>query len=107
MRVGMGEVAAVKPEARAVFSTRRLLGPGHIDGGRHEGRRLYAGDMKRGFRIREVRADSFILAGEPAEIGAAFHSAEKNHEDNRYWISDIGPGDWVRAPSVIRRDPKP
>jgi hypothetical protein len=100
MRVGMGDVTSVDPETGEVVASRELTGYGRIDGGRHEGRWLFADDLKTGFRIREVRKLSFVLEGEPADIAAAFRDADGDGR-NLYWISSIGPGDWVHAPATV------
>lgn len=97
--VGMGVVGGIDEDAGTVTSDRELVGYGRTDGGRHAGRWLYNEDRTRGFRIRAIEGRKFVLETAGGDLDAIF---QDNDGDGRrvYWISDIGPGDTVRVPSV-------
>ena len=94
---GMGEVAAV--EGATVTSDRNLKRHPVVDGGHHEGRWLFTEDRERGWRIETLTNREFTLQDAPEDLDGAFTDADG---DGRrvYWISDVGPGDLCRIPSV-------
>jgi len=105
--VGMGEVTQIDAAAGTVATDTQLTGYGRVDGGRHRGRWLYTEDRSRGYFIEAFEGGKFRLETNDEDLGAAFADA---NGDGRalFWISDIGPGDHLRLPSVTgiqRRQP--
>jgi hypothetical protein len=97
--VGMGKVTAADAKAGTITTDTRLTGYGTVDGGQHAGRWLYNEDKTRGFRIQSLSGQTFKLENAPADLDAVFSDAD-NDGLKRFWISDIGPGDTYRLPSV-------
>jgi hypothetical protein len=97
--VGMGLVTAADAKAGTVSTDTRLKGYGIVDGGQHAGRWLYNEDKSRGFRILSFSGTVFKLADAPADLDTVFADSDKDGL-KRFWISDIGPGDTYRLPSV-------
>lgn len=105
--VGMGTVAAVDTAQSAVRSVEPLAGYGRIEHDRQVGRWLYNEDKSRGYRISAVSGNAFVLEGAPADLDQVFGDADGDGR-RQYWISDFGPGDTCRLPSVTylhRRGP--
>jgi endogenous inhibitor of DNA gyrase (YacG/DUF329 family) len=97
--VGMGTVARVDEAAGLVQSAESLTTYGRIEHNRHQGRWLYNDDKSQGFRIKEASSTTFTLEGAPADLSQVFNDRDG---DGRalYWISDIGPGDLCRLPTI-------
>ncbi|MDH7569164.1 MAG: hypothetical protein QHJ73_06215, partial [Armatimonadota bacterium] len=98
--VGMGHVEALDSAAGTVRSHEALAGYGRVDGGRHAGRWLYNEERSRGFRIKGVEKDTFLLESGGAALESVFTDADGDGR-RRYWISDVGPGDRARIPSAV------
>ena len=98
--VGMGVVRSLDEKAGTVTSTRNQTDAHRVDGGRHAGRWLYGEKQTTGFRIEDIDAATFHLRVDgDASLASVFHD-ENNDGRTLYWISDIGPGDTFRIPTV-------
>jgi len=97
--VGMGEVVGTDQATETVASDRRLTGGGRTEGGRHAGRWLYNDDKSKGARIASISGKAIKLEGVDADLDETFRDANGDGR-RQYWISDIGPGDTFRIPTV-------
>ena len=97
--VGMGVVAEIDQSTGRIISDRELTGYGRTDGGRHAGRWLYNEDKSRGFRIASVDGHELVLEGGDGDLAGIFRDTDGDGR-RQYWISDIGPGDTFRIPTV-------
>ncbi len=93
--VQMGPVTSIDEAASIV----RLGLLGRVDGALHQGRWLYNEDYSAGFRIESINGDAYTVAANEASLNAAFSDPDGDGR-RQYWISDIGPGDTYRIPSV-------
>lgn len=98
--VGMGQITEVDAEAKAIGTSTQFSGYGRVDGGKHAGRWLFNEEKTHGFRIRDLRGNRFYLEGVEGDLDALFGDADGDGR-RRFWISDIGPGDTFRIPTVI------
>lgn len=93
--VQMGPVEATNDEAGTI-----TLGKvGRVDGGQHQGRWLYNEDRSVGLRITKVAGSTFTIEGAQQPLDAIFTDPDGDGR-RQYWISDIGPGDEWRIPTV-------
>lgn len=97
--VGMGKVTAVDQKAGTITTDTQLNGYGRVDGGQHQGRWLYNEDKSQGFRIAAFSGTQFKLERVEGDLATIF--GDKDGDGlKRFWISDIGPGDTFRIPTM-------
>jgi len=72
---------------------------GRVDGRQHQGRWLYNEDKSVGFRIATCSGSTFGLEGVEGELDEIFVDFDGDGR-RLYWVSDIGPGDTYRIPTV-------
>ncbi len=97
--IGMGAVTDTDAQAGTVTADRNARGYGRIDGGHHEGRRLYPEDRSAGWCIAAVDGALYTLDGAPEDLDTHFTDADGDGR-RLFWIVDVGPGDTCRIPSV-------
>jgi len=98
--VGTGNVTSL--EDGKVLTDTRLGGGARVDGGQHQGRRLLNEAQAMGPRIASLPGNGFVLDpfGQPL---ADFYTDADGDGRTRFWIADVGPGDWVRLPRAATR----
>ncbi|MEN6404178.1 MAG: hypothetical protein ABFD94_19710, partial [Armatimonadia bacterium] len=97
--VGMGKVTGLDQKAGTLSTDTQLNGYGRVDGGQHAGRWLYNEDKTKGFRIASFSGTVFKLEKVDGELATIFSDADGDGL-KRFWISDIGPGDNFRIPTI-------
>lgn len=99
--VGMGVVQEFDPDGQTILSDRRFDTYGRTEHDRHAGRWVYNEDRTRCFRLAAVeQAQRLRLDGVTGDLSEVFSDADGDGR-RLYWISDVGPGDTWRLPSVI------
>jgi len=97
--VGMGAVQDFAPEG-VLVADRRFDTYGRTEHDRHAGRWVYNEDQTQCFRLAAIeQAQRLKLEGVTGDLSQVFTDADG---DGRrvYWLSDLGPGDTWRLPSV-------
>jgi len=88
-------------------SVLKLAKLGRVDGRQHQGRWLYNEDKSVGLRIVKCSGNAFTVEGVEGDLNEIF--ADLDGDGRRlYWVSDIGPGDSYRIPTITyveRRGP--
>jgi hypothetical protein len=97
--VGMARATGFDQQAGTVSTDTQLSGYGRVDDGRHQGRWLYNEDKSAGFRIAHFGGGKFTLEGVKGELQGIYRDVDGDGR-RQLWISDIGPGDTFRIPSV-------
>jgi len=97
--VGLARLTEIDQNAGTVATDTQLTGYGRVDGGRHQGRWLYNEDKTKGLHIESFEGGKFRLTTDGQDLASIFTDA---NGDGRalLWLSDIGPGDTFRLPSV-------
>ncbi|NPV46453.1 MAG: hypothetical protein HPY69_05825 [Armatimonadetes bacterium] len=98
--VGMGAVQEFDPTGDVLLADRRFDTYGRTEHDRHAGRWVFNENKTRCFRLAAIeQAQRLRLEGAAGDLAEVFADADG---DGRrvYWISDIGPGDTWRLPSV-------
>ncbi|MCD6362113.1 MAG: heparinase II/III family protein [Armatimonadetes bacterium] len=101
MLVGMGEATGTDSEAATVTTDTQFTGYGRVDGGKHAGRWLLNEDRSAGYRIASFNGRVFTLDGVEGDLDAVYTDADGDGR-RRFWIGDVGPGDWCRLVNVVR-----
>lgn len=97
--VGMAKATGFDQKAAAVLTDTQLDGYGRVDGGRHQGRWLYNEDRSRASRIVRYGGGRFVLEGVQGELDQVYTDVDQDGR-RQLWISDLGPGDTFRVPSI-------
>jgi hypothetical protein len=98
--VGMGAVQEFDQAKGALVSDRAFDTYGRTEHDRQAGRWIYNEDKSRCFRLAGIeQARRLVLEGATGDLAQAFTDADGDGR-RLYWISDIGPGDGWRLPSV-------
>ncbi len=95
MLVQMGYVEATDDAA----GTLTLAKLGRVDGGQHQGRWLYNEDRSVGLRIVARAGSAFTVEGAENPLDEVFADLDGDGR-RQFWVSDIGPGDTWRVPTV-------
>jgi len=97
--VGMGAVDTFSESGEGFTADRDFATYGRTEHYRHAGRWVYNEDKSQAFQLTAIQGRKLLLEGASGDLAAIYTDADG---DGRrvYWISDIGPGDTWRLPSV-------